>query len=104
VVLAYYNDQPAACGAIKEFDQETMEVKRMFTLDQFRGKGMATTVLAELEKWAEELKYARCVLETGKRLPDAVKLYRKNGYTLIPNYGQYIEMENSICFEKKLKE
>ena len=103
VVMAYSGELPVACGAIKEFDAETMEVKRMFTSDSHRGKGIATQVLAELENWATELGYSKCILETGKRLPDAVRLYQKNGYLPIPNYGQYVAMENSICFEKKLK-
>lgn len=103
VVVAFSGGIPVACGAIKEFDFETMEVKRMFTTDSHRGKGLATQVLAELEKWALELGYAKCILETGKRLPDAVRLYQKLGYLPIPNYGQYVAMENSICFEKKLK-
>lgn len=103
VVVAYSGGIPVACGAIKEFDPETMEVKRMFTSDSHRGKGLATQVLAELEKWALELGYAKCILETGKRLPEAVRLYQKNGYLPIPKYGQYVEMENSVCFEKKLK-
>ena len=102
VVLAYRDDMPVACGAIKEFDPETMEIKRMFTWEEFRGKGFASAVLDELETWAQELGYSKCILETGKRLPDAVRLYQRKGYKLIPNYGQYIHMENSICFEKKL--
>ena len=102
VVVAYSGELPVACGAIKEFGTETMEVKRMFTADSHRGKGVATQVLAELEIWALELGYSKCILETGKRLPDAVRLYQKNGYLPIPNYGQYVAMENSICFEKKL--
>jgi len=102
-VVSYSEDIPVACGAIKEFDPETMEVKRMFTIASYRGKGFATLVLTELENWALQLGYSRCVLETGKRLPDAVRLYEKSGYQLIPNYGQYIQMENSICFEKILK-
>ena len=102
-VVAYSGELPVACGAIKEFDPETMEVKRMFTIDSHRGNGLASMVLAELEKWAMELGYSKCILETGKRLPDAVRLYEKSGYKFIPNYGQYNEMENSICFEKKLK-
>ncbi|HPF52599.1 MAG TPA: GNAT family N-acetyltransferase [Draconibacterium sp.] len=102
VVVAYSGDLPVACGAIKEFNSETMEVKRMFTREEFRGKGFASSVLDELENWAQELGYSKCILETGKRLPDAVRLYQKKGYQLIPNYGQYVHMENSICFEKNL--
>jgi putative acetyltransferase len=103
VVVVYSDELPVACGAIKEFDAGTMEVKRMFTDANSRGNGLATQVLTELENWALELGYTKCILETGKRLPDAVRLYQNRGYRLIPNYGQYIEMENSICFEKKLK-
>jgi GNAT superfamily N-acetyltransferase len=103
VVVAYSGAIPVACGAMKEFDAGTMEVKRMFTLDSHRGKGFATLVLIELEKWAFEMGYSRCILETGKRLPEAVRLYENCGYQLISNYGQYIQMENSICFEKRLK-
>jgi putative acetyltransferase len=103
VVLAYHDNSAIACGAIKEFDTETMEVKRMFTSVGFRGKGFATQVLKELEKWTFELGYSKCILETGLQLPEAVNLYKKSGYRQIPNYGQYIQMENSICFEKELK-
>jgi hypothetical protein len=42
-------------------------------------------------------------LETGKKQPEAIKLYTKNGYFIIPNFGQYENIENSICFEKQLK-
>ena len=60
-------------------------------------------ILAELETWAAELSFAKCILETGKRQPEAIGLYKKNGYKLIPNYGQYAEIENSVCFEKVVK-
>jgi GNAT superfamily N-acetyltransferase len=103
VVVAHENDQPIGCGAIKEFAPGIMEVKRMYTNPDCRGKGIATRILSELEKWATELSCEKCILETGKRQEEAVALYQKNGYNLIPNYGQYAGIENSLCFEKKLK-
>lgn len=103
VVVAYENDKPMGCGAIKEYAPNTMEIKRMYTSPDSRGKGIATKVLTELERWATELSYEKCILETGKRQPEAIGLYQKNGYKLIPNYGQYAEIENSLCFEKVLK-
>jgi putative acetyltransferase len=103
IVVAYENDQPIGCGAIKEFVPCTMEVKRMYTVPASRGKGIATRILTELETWAAELGCEKCVLETGKRQPDAIGLYKKNGYTPIPNYGQYAGVENSVCFEKQMK-
>ena len=102
VVVAYENELPIACGAIKHFSENAMEVKRMYTLASNRGKGVASEVLNELEKWAAEMTYSHCVLETGVRQPDAIRLYEKNGYLPIPNYGQYAGVENSRCFEKAL--
>ncbi len=103
VVLAYEDDKQLGCGAIKEFGANTMEIKRMYVLPGSRGKGIATKVLSALENWARELSYTKCILETGKRQPEAIGLYRENGYKLIPNYGQYAGVENSVCFEKELK-
>ena len=102
-VVAYENNQPVGCGAIREYAPKIMEVKRMYTLPASRGRGIASKVLTELEKWASELSYETCVLETGKKQPEAIGLYQKSGYSLIPNYGQYAGMENSVCFEKKIK-
>lgn len=102
--LVAYNEifEPVGCGAIKSFALDTMEVKRMWVEPAFRGKGIASQILKELEDWARELGYHRCVLETGKKQVEAMHLYPKNGYQLIPNYGQYIGIENSVCFEKRL--
>lgn len=102
VVLAYENEQPVACGAMKEYETGTMEIKRMYTEPESRGKGIAGFVLTELEIWAIKLGYSRCILETGKRQPEAIALYKSAGYTIIPNYGQYEGVENSVCFENKL--
>jgi putative acetyltransferase len=104
VVLAYENDIPLGCGAIKEFNNKAMEVKRMFILSESRGKGIAAEILSALESWATEMAFTKCVLETGKRQPEVIQLYEKKGYTRIPNYGQYIGIDNSVCFEKKIRQ
>ncbi|MFS4491470.1 GNAT family N-acetyltransferase [Maribacter sp. 2308TA10-17] len=102
VVVLYKNEIPVGCGAIKTFDDTSMEVKRMYVPPTERGKRYATKILDALEQWVFELGNTRCVLETGKRQPEAIALYEKNGYRRIANYGQYIGIENSVCFEKKL--
>jgi putative acetyltransferase len=102
VVVLYEDDVPVSCGAIKESTPGSMEVKRMYTEPAARGRSLAGKVLTELEKWAVELGYTKSVLETGKKQPEAIALYKKNGYKIIPNYGQYIGIENSVCFEKSL--
>lgn len=103
VVVAYEDGRAVSCGAIKEFAPGVMEVKRMYTLPEHRGRGIAGKVLRELEKWAAELGCEKCMLETGKRQPEAIALYEKSGYRVIENYGQYVGVENSVCFEKEVK-
>ncbi|MFC4233415.1 GNAT family N-acetyltransferase [Parasediminibacterium paludis] len=102
-VIAYNNGVAVACGAIKAFDNDSMEVKRMYTVPHERSKGFAGQVLAALEAWAIELGFTSCVLETGKMQPEAIALYTKCGYYVIPNYGQYIGIDNSVCFKKEFK-
>ena len=101
-VVAFLDNIPSGCGAVKYYDDETMEVKRMFVKSEARKKGIAKSILNELEKWTEELGYDYCILETGKRQPEAISLYQTSGYSLIPNYGQYEKVENSVCMKKKV--
>ena len=102
VVVAYVDGQAVGCGAIKEYAPGIMEVKRMFTSAGHRGQGIAGEVLSALEAWAAELSYEKCILETGKKQVEAVRLHEKSGYTVIPNYGQYQGIENSVCFQKQI--
>lgn len=102
VVIAYNNQTPIGCGAFKSFNNTTTEIKRMYTKTNARGKGVASKILTELENWSEELSFNACILETGKRQKEAVSFYKKMNYKVIPNYGQYKNMANSICFKKEL--
>lgn len=103
-IVAYVNEIRVGCGAFKPFEEGiSIEVKRMYVLETERGKGVAGAILSELEKWAAELGYSKSVLETGKRQPEAIALYSKHGYQITENYGQYIGIENSVCFEKSLR-
>jgi len=102
-IVAYENGKPVGCGAIKEYLPGIMEIKRMYTTPADRGKGIATRILTALETWTAELSGEKCILETGKKQPEAIELYKKNGYRVIPNYGQYAGIDNSVCFEKVVK-
>lgn len=103
VIVVYDNDKALGCGAIKQFDKNTMEIKRMFTLPQSRGKGIASKILEALENWASELSFEKCILETGIKQYEAIALYKKNGYQLMNNYGQYSGVKTSKCFQKTVK-
>lgn len=99
-VVAYKNKIPVGCGAFKKFDNKAVEIKRMYTHPNYRQFGIATLILSELQSWAKELNFKATILETGKRQTEAVQFYKKNNYQIIPNFGQYAEMDNSLCFYK----
>lgn len=101
-VVAYDQNEAIGCGAIRQFADDVMEVKRMFVVPSQRGKAIASLILKELENWGKELDFNTYFLETGLNQPEAIELYKKNNYTIIPNYGQYADVENSVCFRKEL--
>ena len=103
-VVAYQEEKPVGCGAVKAYAAGTGEVKRMYVRPEFRGKGIAGKVLSELEAWADETGFNTLILETGKAQPEAIRLYTKSNYQIIPNYGQYENIENSVCMQKLLTE
>jgi GNAT superfamily N-acetyltransferase len=102
VLIAYEDDKPVACGAMKEYNKTTVEIKRMFTKLEVRGKGLGKTILRELENWAKELGYQTLLLETGISFKVAISLYEKYGFEHIPNYDQYIGQKDSVCFQKEI--
>lgn len=100
VLVIYENEEAVGCGGFKKYDDTTAEIKRMFVHPNHRNKGLARMILTELENWATEKGFTSYILETSPKLTSAVSLYQKTGYHLIPNYGQYVGVENSICMKK----
>ena len=100
VVVVYDGIQPVACGCFKNFDETTVEIKRMFVQKNYRGKGLSKLVLQTLEQWAAELGYRSSVLETSVHFATACGLYRSKGYRDIPKYGPYVGLEDSVCMGK----
>jgi GNAT superfamily N-acetyltransferase len=101
-VVAYASGGPVGIGAFRPTDGETVEIKRMYVDPAARGAGVGKAILEDLERWAREEGYTRAVLETSKRLEPAVRLYGRSGYAVIPNYGPYMDVEDSVCMAKTL--
>ncbi len=102
-IVIYFEGKAVGCGCFKLFDERTVEMKRMFVLAELRGRQIAAQMLQELENWAMEEGNTIAVLETGLRQIEAQRLYAKAGYFRIENYGQYVGMDDSICYRKELK-
>lgn len=101
-VVAYVDGQPAACGALKMYNEKTVEMKRIFVLGEFRRQGLASQIMKTLEKLAVEQGSAYAVLETGAEMKDAIRFYQRIGYTVIPNFGSFVGDDICICFGKSL--
>lgn len=102
VIVAYEGRKAVGIGAFKKFKLQMVEIKRMFVMACYRKNGIALQILQRLEDWAGELNYSKCILETGKKQPEAIALYKKSGYEVVPNYGQYENVANSVCMQKEI--
>ena len=102
-LVGYENGLPVACGCFKKIDAKTVEIKRMFVSPKYRRRGFSSQILGTLEAWAAELGFSEARLETGKGQPEAIALYAKMGYAVIPNYEPYVGMENSVCMSKTVR-
>jgi GNAT superfamily N-acetyltransferase len=94
------SENTIACGALKHFNSVAVEIKRMYTKQEFRGKGISKKILMELEDHAKLLGYKRIILETGIKQPEAMNLYSKSGYNPLKCYGKHANDPDSRCFEK----
>ena len=103
VVVAYQDKIPVGCGCFKSFDMKTVEIKRVFVLPEHREKGIARSIMQELEQWALDSGYSTAILETGIKQTNAIQFYHRFGYERIDNYGHYVGNANSLCMSKSLQ-
>jgi len=102
VVTIYKDEVPVACGAFKEHNIDTIELKRIFVKKENRRQGLSKLIISELEKLGRSKGYKYVVLETGIKQHEANNLYKNTGYEIIENYEPYIGNTNSVCMKKAL--
>ena len=102
-VVAYVDNVAVGCGAVRQLDVTTAELKRMYVDPSVRGRGIGRALLEALEGEARVLGVTRIVLETGTRLAPAIHMYEAMGYVRIPLFGEYVSSpDTSLCFGKSL--
>jgi len=102
VLVAYKDEVAVGCGCFKKYNDQTVEIKRMYVKPGYRGQKIARLILDALEKWALELNISATVLETGTKQAEAIHLYLKSGYIVVENYGPYKDLQESVCMQKNL--
>ena len=102
VIVVYDDDIPVGCASFKKYDDKCAEVKRVFIKEEYRGRGISKRLMALLEEKGKSEGYIYFILESGDLLVAAMALYKSIGYEVIPNYGQYKDMPDSVCMRKML--
>ena len=102
VIVVYRDNVPVACGGYKMYDEGQAELKRIYVEPSCREMGLGSELVRRLEAKAKMQGFRWCILETGDLLEAAYHIYKKLGYKVIPNYGQYADIEESICMERKI--
>lgn len=102
LLLVRRDGQSIAGGAFMYLDEDTAEVKRVWTSSAHRRQGLSRRVMTALEQAAEERGYRRIYLTTGPRQPEAVALYRSLGYTPLFDLDANWEDIAHLAFEKVL--
>ncbi len=103
VILIYKDNTAVGCASFKSYEEGIAEVKRVFVRKEYRGQGLSKQLMSCLEDRAKSKGFHTLILETGAALVEAIGLYRKIGYQIIENYGQYKGMKESICMQKTIK-
>jgi putative acetyltransferase len=101
VVIARIDSGPVGCGCFRIYNEDTVEIKRMFVTPEFRGMGISKRILHELETWAIEIGFVQAILETGIKQIAAIGLYTKSGYEKTENKEYYAGLDTSFCMLKK---
>lgn len=101
-IVVYDGKKAVGGGAIRRYDDKNVELKRVFVHPEYQGQGIGSRLVSMLMEWAVELGYERMILETGELLAESCAVYRKLGFEVIPNYGPYVNMPESLCMAKEL--
>ena len=101
-IVVYDGNRAIGGGAIRRYDDENVELKRVFIHTEYQGQGIGSKLVSLLIEWAIELGYKRMILETGELLVESCAVYNKLGFQVIPNYGPYVNMPESLCMAKDL--
>jgi len=99
LLLAYYEDAPAGCVALRKLDGESCEMKRLFVAEKFQGLGIGRRLALAIIEEARRLGYTKMLLDTSFRQVEAQRLYESIGFVACaPYYEMPEEVRNWLVF------
>lgn len=84
--LAYVNDKAVGCVALRRYDENSSELKRLFIHNGYRGLGISKLLIKQVINDAKEIGYQRILLDTLKTMVPAITLYQSLGFIEIEPY------------------
>ena len=99
--IAYYNNKAAGCIALRKFENDGCEMKRLFVRPEYRHLKIGKKLVDKIIEDARELKYKYMVLDTLSNLHEAVSLYRKSGFQEVEAYYEN-PLDNVLYFKLEL--
>ncbi|GAA2017625.1 GNAT family N-acetyltransferase [Catenulispora yoronensis] len=101
-LVARAEGRAVGCGGLRPLEPGAAELKRMYVVPDWRGRGVSGAVLAALEAAAVARGWRTLRLETGPKQAAAIRFYERSGYTGIPCFGAYAEDPTSFCYQREL--
>jgi GNAT superfamily N-acetyltransferase len=88
-LIARRGDQILGCVGLVPVPEgaAAAEVKRLWVAPEARGQGLASRLMAAIERRARDAGFTRLVLDTNGVLTEAVAFYRRAGWAEIARYN-----------------
>ncbi len=101
-LVGYREEQPVCCGGYRRYRLDVVEIKKMYTVFEYRGHGYGRAIITALERHAAEGGFQTAILETGVRNTAALALYADMGYRPVPRYAPGRDPAINRAFSKSL--
>jgi len=102
LLLAIYDEKIAGCVALRKFENDICEMKRLYVRKEFRRKGIGKALSLAIINAAREIGYSYMKLDTVPWMREAITLYHSLGFSDISAY-RYNPIPGTVYMELKLK-
>ena len=93
LLMAWHGKEASGCVALRKFQDDICEMKRLFVRPQFQGRGLGRRLAWQIIREACRIGYREMRLDTLPKLKPAIAIYESLGFKRIPPYHDYANKE-----------